>query len=80
MITVPQAAERVGRDPETIRHPFRAAARPKVGTQRIVDEGDLDQVAAGTGSLPLPPAWQLTWIGEPAPDSVRILRRSRRGR
>jgi excisionase family DNA binding protein len=82
MITVPQAAERVGRDPETIRRWIRAGrlrAR-KVGTQHIVDEADLDQVAGEATSLPLPTAWQRTWTGEAPPDWVRILRRSRRSR
>ena len=82
MMTVPQAAERVGRDPETIRRWIRAGKlrAQKVGTQHIVDEADLDQVAGEPASLPLPAAWQRTWTGEAPPDWVRIMRRSRRGR
>lgn len=80
MITVPQAAKRVGRDPETIRRWIRAGKlrAQKVGTQHIVDEADLDQVAGAADSLPLPRAWQRTWTGEPPPEWVRILHRSRR--
>ena len=82
MITVPKAAERVGRDPETIRRWIRSGRlrAQKVGTQHIVDEADLDQVAGEAASLPLPTAWQRTWTGESPPDWVRILRRSRRSR
>ncbi len=80
MITVPQAAKRVGRDPETIRRWIRAGKlrAQKVGTQHIVDEADLDEVAGGARSLSLPRAWQHTWTGETPPDWVRVLHRSRR--
>ncbi len=80
MITVPQAAKRVGRDPETIRRWIRAGKlrAQKVGTQHIVDESDLDEVAGGVRSLSLPRAWQDTWTGETPPDWVRVLHRSRR--
>jgi hypothetical protein len=44
-----------------------------------IDEGDLDRIAGDPGSLPLPKPWRTTWTGEPQPDWVRILRRSRRG-
>jgi excisionase family DNA binding protein len=82
MLTVPQAAERVGRDPETVRRWIRAGKlqATKIGTQHMVDEDDLDQMTGQTGSLPLPKEWQETWTGEPQPDWVRLIRRSRRGR
>jgi excisionase family DNA binding protein len=82
MLTVPQAAERVGRDPETVRRWIRAGKlqATKIGTQHMVDEDDLDQMTGQTGSLPLPKEWQKTWTGEPQPDWVRLIRRSRRGR
>ncbi len=82
MLTVPQAADRIGRDPETVRRWIRAGklrAR-QVGTQHIIDEKDLDECIDDHGSEELPRAWQQTWTGEPQPDWVRILRRSRRGR
>ena len=81
MLTVPQAAERVGRDPETVRRWIRAGklrAR-KVGTQHVIEERDLDDLVDEAGPLGSPKAWELTWTGEPQPDWVRILRRSRRG-
>jgi excisionase family DNA binding protein len=74
------AADRVARDPETIRRWIRAGklrAR-KVGTQHMIEEDDLDQVAGDAGSLPMPKAWRKTWTGEPQPDWVRITRGSRR--
>jgi excisionase family DNA binding protein len=81
MLTVPSAADRIGRDPETIRRWIRAGKlrAQRVGTQHMIDEGDLDRIAGDPGSLPLPKAWRKTWTGEPQLDWVRILRRSRRG-
>jgi excisionase family DNA binding protein len=81
MLTVPEAAERVGRDPETVRRWIRTGklrAR-KIGTQHVIEEQDLDQISGDSGSDPLPKAWKRTWTGEPQPDWVRIIRRSRRG-
>jgi excisionase family DNA binding protein len=81
MLTVPEAADRAGRDPETVRRWIRSGklrAR-KVGTQHVIDENDLDELMDDRGSDQLPKAWQQTWTGEPQPDWVRILRRSRRG-
>jgi len=80
MLTVPQAAERVGRDPETVRRWIRSGKlrAHKVGTQHVIEEEDLDEVVAEPGSAPLPKVWQQTWTGEAQPDWVRIVRRSRR--
>jgi excisionase family DNA binding protein len=50
-LTVPEAARRVGRDPETIRRWIRAGKLPsrKVGTQHLIDEEDLtDAIRDGT--------------------------------
>lgn len=82
MLTVPRAADLIGRDPETIRRWIRAGKlrAQRVGTQHMIDEEDLDQIIVEAGSLPMPKAWRKTWTGEPQPDWVRIIRRSRRGR
>jgi excisionase family DNA binding protein len=80
MITVPEAAKKVGKDPETIRRWIRTGrlrAR-KVGTQHVIEEADLHAVM-GEESLPLPPPWGRTLTGEPMPDVVRAVRRSRAG-
>jgi excisionase family DNA binding protein len=79
-LTVPEAARRVGRNPETIRRWIRAGKLPsrKVGTQHLIEEQDLESAAAPeTGRLPLPPAWRTTFWGEPMPDWVAAVRASR---
>jgi excisionase family DNA binding protein len=50
MLTVPQAARRTGRNPETIRRWIRSGrlAATRVGTQFLVDENVLAAVAVGT--------------------------------
>jgi excisionase family DNA binding protein len=82
VLTVPEAARRAGRDPETIRRWIRSGkwrAR-KVGTQHVIDETDLETMLSATGSLALPPAWRTTRSGAPMPDVVGALHRSRAGR
>lgn len=77
MLTVPEAARRTGRDPETIRRWIRSGklrAR-KVGTQHVIEDADLDELLRP--SFPLPEAWQTTWTGEPMPDFVSIIREIR---
>ncbi len=47
IITVPEAAVRIGRNPETIRRWIREGklAARKVGTQHLIDEEDLALLA-----------------------------------
>jgi excisionase family DNA binding protein len=81
MLTVSQAARRVGRDPATIRrwiHSGRLRAE-RVGTQRLIKERDLIR-AAHSDMLPLPAGWDRMADGEPMPDIVAVLRESRAGR
>lgn len=79
MITVAEAARRVGRDPETIRRWIRSGKLPsrRLGLQHLIDERDLDEVVAIRESLPLPTALRRTFTGGPQPDWARIVRRSR---
>jgi excisionase family DNA binding protein len=81
MLTVPEAAKRVGRDPETVRRWIRSGKlrSHKVGTQHVIDENDLAPFEEKSDTLPLPEAWRRTWTGEPQPDWVKIIRRSREG-
>jgi excisionase family DNA binding protein len=81
MLTVPEAARRTGRNPETIRRWIRAGKLPsqKVGTQHLIDERDLDAMVAEDNVLPRPPVWKRTWTGEPPINAVRAIRLSRQG-
>ena len=82
MLTVPEAAKRAGRDPETIRRWIRLGrlrAR-KVGTQHVIEESDLEATLAEGGEmLPLPQPWRVTDSGRPMPNVVAAIRRSRQG-
>ena len=77
MLTVPAAARRTGRNPETIRRWIRSGRlrSEKVGTQHVIDEADLAALVAP--AVPLPSAWKTTWTGEPMPDWVDIVREVR---
>jgi excisionase family DNA binding protein len=80
MLTVPEAAKRTGRDPETIRRWIRAGRLPalKVGTQHVIEEDDLDALVS-KDTLPVPAGWRQTMTGDPMPDVVAAIRRSRAG-
>lgn len=80
MITVPQAARRVHRNPETIRRWIRDGrlAAERVGTQYLVDEAVLDSLVGGPDLAPS--RFDRTLTGEPMPDMVSALARSRSGR
>jgi excisionase family DNA binding protein len=83
MLTVPEAARRSGRNPETIRRWIRAGKlrSQKVGTQHLIDERELeDLLEEDDEMLPLPDAWKYTTWGEPMPNVVRAVHEVRRGR
>jgi excisionase family DNA binding protein len=81
MLTVPEAARRTGRDPETIRRWIRTGKlrAKKIGTQHVIEEDDRDAMLAAT-SLPIPVRWRTFESGRPQPDWVAAISRSRRGR
>lgn len=81
-MTVPEAAKRSGRNPETIRRWIRAGKlrSERVGTQHLVREADVDRMGSGWETAPLPEEWGTTATGEPMPDVVRLIRLSRQGR
>lgn len=82
MLTVPEAARRVGRNPETIRRWIRSGRLParKIGTQHVVEAADLEAAAAGKDEL-LPSPWpRVLPDGRPMPNVVELIRRSREGR
>lgn len=82
MLTVPEAARRARRNPETIRRWIREGRlrSTKVGTQHVLDERDLDEVLGRfADTVELPAEWSHTFWGGPMPDVVAAVRRSRTG-
>ncbi len=79
MLTVPEAARRANRDPETIRRWIRAGKlrSQKAGTQHLIDEAELEELLGEDEMLPLPPEWRLMDDGSPQPNWVRLLREDR---
>lgn len=80
VLTVPEAARRVDRDPETVRRWIRSGrlASQRVGTQHLVDEQELDALCS-TGNMLALPAELMPESGDPV-DWVALLHESRRGR
>jgi excisionase family DNA binding protein len=81
VLTVPEAARRARRDPETVRRWIRSGRlrSRRVGTQHVIDESDLLALMPASRRS-LPPAWRKTATGEPMPDVARALWRSREAR
>ncbi|MEX0658012.1 MAG: helix-turn-helix domain-containing protein [Egibacteraceae bacterium] len=80
MMTVPEAARRTGRHPETIRRWIRAGRlrAHKAGTQHLIDEADLDAII-GEATVALPAGWERLDDGTPRPDWARLVADSRQG-
>ncbi len=81
MLTVPQAARRVGRKPETIRRWIREGRlrASKVGTQHVIEERDLEGAAPEQWPVEIPDQWRTDDQGSLQPDWVSIVRRQRQG-
>jgi excisionase family DNA binding protein len=79
MITVPEAARRLRRNPETVRRWIREGKLParKVGTQHVIEEADIEGLLDAAEVVPLPSSWKRTWTGEPMPDWLNAVRRDR---
>lgn len=79
MLTVPEAARRTGRHPETIRRWIRSGRlrSSRVGTQHIIEEADLDGVLGDEDTTPLPDWLKYLPDGRPQPNWVRIIRDQR---
>jgi excisionase family DNA binding protein len=83
MLTVTEAAQRVGRSPGTVRRWIREG-RLRADTaegKQVIDPGVLDEVRDEMyPMLPLPPEWQQLEDGTPAPNWVAAVALSRLGR
>lgn len=79
MVTVPEAARRTGRNPETIRRWIRSGRlrSQKVGTQHLIDERELDTLIDEPAPLPVSEEWLRFPDGTPQPDWAALLRESR---
>ena len=78
MLTVPEAAVRIHRDPETVRRWIRSGRlrSRRIGTQHLIEERDLAAFEESP-RVKLPAAWCRTVTGEPMPDVCASLGRSR---
>ena len=78
-ITVPEAARRCGKNPETVRRWIREGKlrSEKIGTQHLVEVDELDDFVNGDDMAELPPEWRTTYDGKPMPNWVRLVRQSR---
>jgi excisionase family DNA binding protein len=81
MLTVPEAARRTKRNPETVRRWIRSGRlrATRIGTQHLIDEDDLARLT-DDATLPIPASWQRTPTGERMPDVVAAIRSSRAAR
>jgi len=77
MITVPEAARRVGRNPETIRRWIRSGRlrSERAGTQHLIDVDQLDALVDDR-PVALPAGWQRADFG-PMPPWEQLVRDSR---
>ncbi len=79
-LTVPDAARRVGRNPETIRRWIREGkiAYRRFGTQYLLRDEDLRRIAVvESAMLPLPPEWSLPWGNPNTVGAIERLRAER---
>ncbi len=81
MLTVPEAAHRTGRTPETVRRWIRSGRlrAQKVGTQHVIEEQDLQRLVEEPWPVEIPPKLRADPRGETQPDWVAIIREQRDG-
>jgi excisionase family DNA binding protein len=83
MLSIAEAAERVGRSPGTVRRWIRDGRLQAVTAngRRVIDPGALDEVRDEMyPMLPLPAEWRRLEDGTPAPNWVAAVALSRVGR
>lgn len=69
----------MGRNPETVRRWIRTGRlrSERVGTQHLIDEAELAELATTPAALEVPGGWGSLPDGTPAPDWAAIVRRAR---
>lgn len=82
MITVPEAARRVGRNPETVRRWIRSGRlrSQKVGTQHLVEESELEALCLYDEQAETPESWGPPAFGPARLPVVWAIRLVREGR
>lgn len=82
MLSVTEAAERVGRTPETVRRWIRTGRLPAVTEhgRHVIAAADLERVRDDLyPTLEVPEEWQRFEDGEPVPNWVAAVALGRRG-
>ncbi len=79
MLTVPEAAKKLGLQPETVRRWVRSGMLPskKIGAQHLIDERYLQPFEGEGGLGRIPEQWRTFAEGSPQPNWERIVRRQR---
>jgi excisionase family DNA binding protein len=83
MLTVAEAAERLGRNPETVRRWIRSGRlrSDRVGSRHLIEARDLRAIEDELYPMAeLPDDWRIGDDGSPAANWVAALQRSRSGR
>jgi excisionase family DNA binding protein len=82
MLSVAQAADRLGRNPETVRRWIRSGRLParRVGARHAIDDRDIRVIEDELYPMSeLPEEWRVGDDGSQAPNWVAALHRSRSG-
>jgi excisionase family DNA binding protein len=82
MLTVDQAAQRIDRNPETVRRWIRAGRlrSERHGNRHLIHEDDLVALTEEPRSIGVPEEWRTFPSGRSQPDWVKVIHRSRDGR
>jgi len=77
MLTVPEVAKRLRKNPETVRRWIREGKLParKIGNQHFVEENEVAALQQGDETLPT--RFTKTFWGGPMPDWARLVREDR---
>jgi len=79
VLSVAEAARRVGRNPETVRRWIRSGrlrAR-KIGTQHVIEEADLEALYVDPEDPPVPESLRYFASGREQPNWAAVIRRQR---